>query len=205
LGNIAETNLILYASAYLLGSIPFGLVLAKIFAGVDVKSSGSGNIGATNVLRVVKEKDPELAKILSATTLFLDALKGALILLVAKYYFEVSEATLWAVAVLAVVGHVASIFLRFEGGKGVATGMGISLVMLPLETLLSLIVWFVAGKVIRISSLSSLVALGTLFGSSFYFSPEITHVPIGIISFLIFYKHIPNIERLFRGEEKRIV
>jgi glycerol-3-phosphate acyltransferase PlsY len=83
--------------------------------------------------------------------------------------------------------------------------MGISLVMLPLETLLSLIVWFVAGKVIRISSLSSLVALGTLFGSSFYFSPEITHVPIGIISFLIFYKHIPNIERLFRGEEKRIV
>jgi glycerol-3-phosphate acyltransferase PlsY len=204
LENIAEINLYFYASAYLLGSIPFGLILAKMFAGVDIKNSGSGNIGATNVLRVVKERDPKLAKRLSALTLLLDALKGAVVLLVAKS-LEVPEATLWAIAVLAVAGHTFSIFLMFEGGKGVATGLGVSVIMLPLETLVAFIVYIFVSKALKISSISSLVALLTLFVSSFYISPEITHVPIGLITFFIFYKHIPNIERIIRGEEKRVI
>jgi len=204
LENLEQTNLIFYVTTYLIASIPFGLILAKVFAGVDIKNSGSGNIGATNVLRVVKESDPKLAKKLSAITLILDALKGATIILVAQY-MGMAESTLWAIAVLAVIGHTFSIFLMFEGGKGVATGLGVSLVMLPIESLIALAVWFIAGKILKISSLSSLTALITLFVSSFFISPDITHVPIGLITFFIIYKHIPNIERIIRGEEKRVI
>ncbi len=202
--NLSQINLTLYVITYLLSSIPFGLILAKIFAGVDIKNEGSGNIGATNVLRVVKEKDPKLAKKLSAVTLLLDALKGAVMVLIAQS-MGVPEATLWAVAVLAVVGHTFSIFLMFEGGKGVATGLGVSLVLLPIESLIALATWFIVGKTLKISSLSSLIALVVLFASSFFISPDITHVPIGLITFFIIYKHVPNIERLIRGEEKRVV
>ena len=202
--NIAQTNLILYVATYLIASIPFGFILAKVFAGVDIKNYGSGNIGATNVLRVVKDFDVKLAKKLGAITLLLDALKGAVILLIAQY-IGVSEATLWAIFVLAVIGHIFSIFLMFEGGKGVATGLGVSFVMLPVESLIALAVWFLVGKVLKISSLSSLIALATLFISSFYISPDITHVPIGLITFFIIYKHVPNIERLIRGKEGKVV
>jgi glycerol-3-phosphate acyltransferase PlsY len=95
--------------------------------------------------------------------------------------------------------------LKFNGGKGVATGFGVSLVMLPIESLIALAVWFVVGKLLKISSVSSLVALFVLFGSSFYISPDITHVPMGLIAFIILYRHIPNIERIIRGEEKRVI
>jgi glycerol-3-phosphate acyltransferase PlsY len=203
--NLAQINLAFYIVTYLLTSIPFGFVLAKIFANIDIREYGSGNIGATNVLRVLKEHEPKLAKKLSIVTLILDVLKGALILLIAKYIVGVPEATLWAIAVLAVLGHTYSIFLMFEGGKGVATGLGVSAVMLPIETGIAVIVWFIIGKIFRISSLSSLLGLIALFTSSFYISPEITHVPIGIITFLIVYKHIPNIARLITGKESKVV
>ena len=203
--NLAQINLAFYIVTYLLTSIPFGFVLAKIFANIDIREYGSGNIGATNVLRVLKEHEPKLAKKLSIVTLILDVLKGALILLIAKYIVGVPEATLWAIAVLAVLGHTYSIFLMFEGGKGVATGLGVSAVMLPIETGIAVIVWFIVGKIFKISSLSSLLGLIALFTSSFYISPEITHIPIGIITFLIVYKHIPNIARLITGKESKVV
>ena len=202
--NLAQINLTLYLTTYLIASIPFGWILAKIFAGVDIRNSGSGNIGATNVLRVLKERDPKLAKKLSIITILLDASKGAIMIFVGKY-LGVPEATLWAIAVLAVMGHVFSIFLMFEGGKGVATGFGVSLVMLPIEALLAFATWFIVGKIFKVSSISSLTALLVLFISSFYISPDITHVPIGLITFFIFYKHVPNIERLIRGEERKVI
>ena len=202
--NLAQINLTLYLTTYLIASIPFGWILAKIFAGVDIRNSGSGNIGATNVLRVLKERDPKLAKKLSIITILLDASKGAIMIFVGKY-LGVPEATLWAIAVLAVMGHVFSIFLMFEGGKGVATGFGVSLVMLPLEALLAFATWFIVGKIFKVSSISSLTALLVLFISSFYISPDITHVPIGLITFFILYKHVPNIERLIRGEERKVI
>jgi glycerol-3-phosphate acyltransferase PlsY len=202
--SIAEANLTFYIISYLMGSIPFGLILAKTFADVNITKSGSGNIGATNVLRVVKNRDPQLAKYLSIATLLFDALKGATILLIAKY-IGMPESTLWAIAVLSVVGHCFSIFLFFEGGKGVATGLGVTAIMLPTETLIAFSVWVIVGRILKISSLSSLIALVTLLGSSFYFSPNITHVPISLITFFIIYKHMPNIERLIKGQEKRVV
>ncbi|MCF6309131.1 MAG: glycerol-3-phosphate 1-O-acyltransferase PlsY [Sulfurimonas sp.] len=199
-----NTNVQFFISAYLIGGIPFGLLLAKKFAGVDIKASGSGSIGATNVLRVVKETNPSLAKKLGVATLALDAIKGVLVLTVA-YFVGVSEATLWGIALLAVVGHCFSPYLNFEGGKGVASGMGVMMFMLPLETIIALVVWAVGAKVIRISSLSSLTALSALIIASFIIHPDMAHAPVILIGFILFYKHIPNIIRLVKGEEKRVV
>lgn len=199
-----NTNAQFFIAAYLIGGIPFGLLLAKKFASVDVQSSGSKSIGATNVLRVVKETNPSLAKKLGAATLALDAIKGILVL-VAAYFMGLSEATLWGISVLAVIGHCYSPYLGFEGGKGVATGMGVMMFMLPFETLIALVVWALGAKFIRISSLSSLTALLALIIASFVLHPEMAHAPVLIIGFILFYKHIPNIVRLVKGEEKRVV
>jgi glycerol-3-phosphate acyltransferase PlsY len=196
-------NVQFYLIAYLLGGIPFGLILAKVFAGVNVKESGSQSIGATNVLRVVKETNPSLAKKLGAATLALDALKGIAVVLAAKYY-GMDESVQWMVAVLAVIGHCFSPYLWFEGGKGVATGMGVMAVMLPIPTVIALAVWAVAAKTIRISSLSSMLGLLALVVASFVLYPAMFHAPVVFIAFILFYKHIPNFIRLFQGEEKKV-
>ncbi|MDD5717006.1 MAG: glycerol-3-phosphate 1-O-acyltransferase PlsY [Sulfuricurvum sp.] len=196
-------NVQFYLIAYLLGGIPFGLILAKVFAGVNVKEAGSQSIGATNVLRVVKETNPSLAKKLGAATLALDALKGIAVVLAAKYY-GMDESVQWMVAVLAVIGHCFSPYLWFEGGKGVATGMGVMAVMLPIPTAIALAVWAVAAKTIRISSLSSMLGLLALVVASFLLYPAMYHSPVLFIAFILFYKHIPNFIRLAKGEEKRV-
>ena len=201
-------NLTFYLAAYLIGGIPFGLILAKLFTNIDIREKGSGAIGATNVLRVVKEKDPALAKKLSIATAALDALKGVIVLVIASLV-GVSEETKWAIAVLAVLGHCFSPYLKFEGGKGVATGFGVLLYMLPLESIVGFLFWFLAAKFIKISSLSSLIGLMALLIASFIIHPDIpaihTHAPIIMIAAIIFYKHIPNIIRLLKGEERRVV
>jgi len=197
-------NIQFYIAAYLIGGIPFGLLLAKKFAGVDVKASGSGSIGATNVLRVVKEQNPSLAKKLGIATLVLDVLKGVAVLSVA-YVMGLDNAVLWAIAVLAVLGHCFSPYLSFEGGKGIATGMGVMMFMLPIETTIALVVWAVMAKTVRISSISSLTAVLALLISSFFIHPQMAHAPVVFIVFILFYKHIPNIVRVIKGEEKRVI
>ena len=202
-----DLNIVLYLSAYLIASVPFGFILAKIFADVDVRKEGSGNIGATNVLRVVKAKAPHLAKKLTIATFALDATKGMIVILIAKL-LGVDDSVLWTLAVLSVLGHCFSPFLGFEGGKGVATGFGVLLVMLPIESLIAIVVWFIAGKVLKISSLSSLIGLTSLLITSYIIHPDMpvihAHAPVWIIAFIIFYKHIPNIVRLFKKEEGRV-
>lgn len=194
----------LYILAYVLGSIPFGLILARLYAGVDIREEGSKSIGATNVLRVVRaKKDEKLAKKLAGFTLGLDALKGAILLLIAKFALGVPEATLWGIAVLAVAGHCFSIFLWGEGGKGVATSIGVVAVMLPVEGLIALMAWALSGKVFKISSLSSLIGLMVSVVSSFIIHPDIYHAPLIIIAIIIIYKHLPNIYRLIRKEESK--
>ena len=197
-------NVQFFIAAYLVGGIPFGLLLAKQFANVNIKESGSKSIGATNVLRVVKESNPALAKKLGIATLALDALKGVAVL-VAGYFAGVSEATLWAIALLAVVGHCFSPYLNFEGGKGIATGMGVMMFMLPYETLIALVVWGVMAKTVRISSISSLTGVLALLIASFFIHPQMAHAPVVFIVIILYYKHIPNIIRLIKGEEKRVV
>jgi glycerol-3-phosphate acyltransferase PlsY len=200
-------NLMMYALAYLLGSIPFGLILAKKFAGVDVQQSGSKSIGATNVLRVVKQKDPALAKKLSIATIVLDAIKGTIALIIA-ISLGAEQSTLWAMAILAVVGHCYSIFLWGEGGKGVATGLGVLIVMTPIPTVIGIVVWGFCAKVLKISSLSSLLGLSAVVISAVILNDGLgveSNAPIYILAFIIFYKHIPNIVRLIKGEEKKVV
>lgn len=202
-------NLCMYAFAYLLGAVPFGLILAKLFGGVDIRNSGSGSIGATNVLRVLKEQNPSLAKKLGIATIVCDGLKGLLPILVAKFAFGLGDDILWTMGVLAVIGHCFSPYLAFSGGKGVATGAGIMIFFLPLELLIAVIVWFVVGKVLKISSLASLGALVAFLASSFIFhydlEPINTHAPVFIICFIIVYKHWPNILRLLSGTEKKVI
>ena len=202
-----NSNILFYISAYLIGSIPFGLLLAKFFAGVDVKSAGSGSIGATNVLRVVKETNPSLAKKLGLATVILDALKGTLVLLVAMS-MGASESTLWGIAVLSVLGHCYSIYLGLEGGKGVATGLGVFIALIPIPTLIGAATWIVCAKVLKISSLSSLLGLTAVIVSASFLNDGLnigSNIPMYIIAFIIYYKHIPNIIRVIKGEEKRVV
>jgi len=201
---LTNANALFFIAAYLVGGIPFGLILAKKFAGVDIKQSGSKSIGATNVLRVVKETNPALAKKLGIATLALDAIKGVAVLTVG-YFFGLSEATLWGISVLAVIGHCFSPYLNFEGGKGIATGLGVMMFMLPYETLIALAVWVVMAKTVRISSVSSLTGVLSLLITSFLIHPEMAHAPVVFIVFILFYKHIPNIIRVIKGEEKRVI
>jgi len=205
---LLNQNILLYLTAYFLAAVPFGFILAKVFAGVDVRQEGSGNIGATNVLRVLKEKAPHLAKKLTITTFALDALKGAVIILIAMT-LGAEPSVLWFIAVLSVLGHCFSPFLAFEGGKGVATGFGVLLVMQPIPALIAIVVWLIAGKVLKISSLSSLIGLVALLISSYILYPQIddisAHAPICIIAFIIFYKHIPNIMRIIKKEEAQVI
>ena len=200
-------NLLWYLFAYLIGGIPFGFIIAKYFAGINIKEHGSGNIGATNVLRVLKEIDPSKAKKLAGLTLFLDAFKGAFVILVAKFA-GVCDATLWTLAVLVVIGHCFSPFLKFEGGKGVATTAGALLVLIPYAVLVGIIVWFIMAKTVKISSLSSLtgILVGIFSAYILYPHPSIeSHAPLWIIAFVIVYKHKENIYRLITGQEKRVV
>ncbi|MFW2379569.1 glycerol-3-phosphate 1-O-acyltransferase PlsY [Aliarcobacter butzleri] len=204
---LTNQNIVFYLLAYLIGSIPFGLILAKTFAGVDIKSQGSKSIGATNVLRVVKQTNPSLAKKLGIATVLLDALKGTLVLLVGIYY-GVSNETLWAIAVLAVLGHCYSIYLGLEGGKGVATGLGVYIVLIPYSTLIGAVVWIVCAKVLKISSLSSLLGLIAAVISAIFIYGGLginSNIPMYLIAFIILYKHIPNIVRLIKGQESKVI
>jgi len=195
-----------YLVAYLAGGIPFGLLLAKQFAGINIKEAGSKSIGATNVLRVVKDQNPSLAKKLSIATVILDAAKGAIVIVIAMF-MGISQETLWAIAVLSVLGHCYSAFLNFEGGKGVATGLGAFIVLIPIPTLIGATVWFFCAKVLKISSLSSLLGLVGVIAGVVFFNNGLgieSNAPVYIISFIIVYKHIPNIVRLIQGKELKV-
>jgi glycerol-3-phosphate acyltransferase PlsY len=199
--------LIWYLIAYLVGGIPFGSLIAKYFAGINIKEHGSGNIGATNVLRVLKQTDPAKAKKLAAITLFLDAFKGAAVLLVAKMA-GVCDATLWSIAVIAVIGHCFSPYLKLEGGKGVATTAGVLLVLVPKAVLVAIVVWFIMVKTVKISSLSSLSAIIVGILSTYVLYPNLSihsHAPLIIIGIIVIYKHKENIFRLITGQEKRVI
>ena len=204
---LTNTNILFYIAAYLMGGIPFGLILAKKYAKVNIKESGSKSIGATNVLRVVKQTNPALAKKLGIATVVLDAFKGAIVLLVA-IAVGMSPETLWAIAVLAVLGHCYSPFLNLEGGKGVATALGVFIVLVPIPTLIGAFIWGFGAKVLKISSLSSLLGLIGVVISAVILNDQLgiySNTPLYFIAFIIIYKHIPNIVRLLRGEEKKVV
>ncbi|MFP4333562.1 MAG: glycerol-3-phosphate 1-O-acyltransferase PlsY [Campylobacterales bacterium] len=203
---LANPNGQAYLIAYLIGSIPFGWIAIKVLAKEDLRKIGSGGTGATNVYRALQAKGFEKAKLVAGGTIILDALKGFLPILLAML-LGFPEPVLWAMAFLVVVGHCYSVYLLFEGGKGVATAFGATLILLPIEALLGLIIWFLVAKYTKISSLSSLLGLLGALGASYILHPnlEATHTPFVLMAFIVVYKHIPNIIRLFSGKEKALV
>ena len=193
--DILSVSLIAAAAGYLLGSIPFGLLLTRLAGLGDIRSIGSGNIGATNVLRTGNKK-------LAAATLLLDGGKGAAAVLLAGAF--AGEAAALAAAGGAMLGHSFPVWLGFKGGKGVATALGILLAAAWPVGVATALVWLVAAYVFRISSLAALVAAGL--------SPLIAWALAGgalalaalFIAALIFWRHSANIRRLLKGEEPRI-
>lgn len=210
-------NLWFYLLAFFVGGIPFGVMLTKVLYGIDLRKIGSGSIGATNVYRALKEHDHKRAKLISIATLILDAIKGTLIIALAKAV-GLPYGAQWFMAILAVLGHCYSPYLGFHGGKGVSTAIGSVILLMPIEGALGLVVWAVVGKVFKVSSLSSLT--GVLSGVVLTFvipyllplPPGIditaqinSHTPIVLIGLIILYTHIPNIMRLFKGQESKVL
>ena len=183
--------------SYLLGSIPFGYILLRIFRGQDVRQTGSGNIGATNVAR----SSPALGII----TLLLDALKGAAAVAVTRALFP-DQMMLAAIAALfAIVGHAFPVWLRFRGGKGVATGLGSFLMLAPKIVLIALGIFIVMVFAFRYVSLASIVAVA-LFPLLAWLLREYGNTPVVLVfmaaaSALIIAKHGGNIRRLLAGTE----
>jgi len=187
------------AAAYLLASIPFGKIIARKIADIDITARGSGNIGATNVSR-------ELGVKWGLITLLLDALKGFFPVFVAgRYLWHPDAMSSWglsAIATAALLGHQFSLFQRFKGGKGVATALGIYLAIAPVPCLIALVLFVAVVYKWKYVSLGSMVSafsvpiLVTLFGKPFPIS-----IGALVIASLIFMKHRDNITRLARGQE----
>lgn len=192
-----EINFIVYAIlTYLISSIPFGLIVGKIF-GKDVRKEGSKNIGATNVTRVVGKKAGILV-------LILDLLKGFLPILYAKHIFEPKHVAF--LAVISVIGHCFSIFLKFKGGKGVATGIGVLLALSTKTTYIVTLFW------LGVFLTTGFVSLASILSSSI--SWVVIHVLEGDLYFtyaiftvglIIIFKHKENIDRLLKGTEHKFI
>lgn len=193
--DILIVSLIAAAGGYLLGSIPFGLVLTKLAGLGDIRSIGSGNIGATNVLRTGNKK-------LAAATLLLDGGKGAAAVLLAGAF--AGETAALAAAAGAMLGHSFPVWLGFKGGKGVATALGILLAAAWPVGLAVALVWLVTAYVFRISSLAALVAAGMAPLIAWALAGGALALAALFIALLIFWRHQANIRRLLKGEEPRI-
>ena len=183
-----------FAAAYLLGSVPFGLVLTRLAGLGDVRKIGSGNIGATNVLRTGSKK-------LAAATLLLDGAKGAVAVLIAKIY---GPDIAIVAAAGSLLGHLFPVWLKFRGGKGVATALGILLALsLPVGAL-ACGTWLAAALLFRYSSLSALFALAAAPLYMWWLAdPQRTEFAIAM-AVLVWMRHWANIKRLATGNESRI-
>ncbi len=185
---------IAFVAGYALGSIPFAFIVTKLFGHGDIRQVGSGNVGATNVLRTGN-------KLAAALTLVGDVGKGIVAVLIAKNW---GDGAAMAAALGAFTGHIFPVWLNFKGGKGVATCAGILLALAPMVALCAACTWLATVAVTRISSLSALVTAALapffmlVFGSTTY------AIGTGMLAALIFVTHRENISRLASGQEPRI-
>ncbi|MEE9300636.1 MAG: glycerol-3-phosphate 1-O-acyltransferase PlsY [Alphaproteobacteria bacterium] len=183
-----------FALAYLVGSVPFGLIITRLFGLGDVRKIGSGSIGATNVLRTGSKKA-------AAATLLLDGAKGFVPVLLAANYGP-DMAVLAAGG--AVIGHLFPVWLLFRGGKGVATTLGVLLALAWPVGLIACGLWLAAALLLRYSSLASLIAIASSPGFAYWLArPQFGEIA-AFLALLVVLKHAGNIRRLVKGEESRI-
>ncbi|MCJ7656739.1 MAG: glycerol-3-phosphate 1-O-acyltransferase PlsY [Candidatus Atribacteria bacterium] len=185
-------------SCYLLGSIPFGYIVGKLFKKVDIREFGSGNIGATNVLRIL---GPSLASFVVIG----DIGKGILSIFLVRF-FNIDNLLIFTIAGLAVIcGHDWSLFLGFKGGKGIATTFGVVFALNPLISILALIIWGIVLITTRYVSLSSIFALVSIFIFTIFFKQPYEYIVFSaIILILGIFNHKENIERLKSKKERKI-
>jgi glycerol-3-phosphate acyltransferase PlsY len=189
---------VLVMAAYLLGSISFAVLVVRAKTGRDIRSEGSGNAGATNVLRSYGKK-------LALLVAFADVAKGAAAVFLMRL---VTADPRWAAAAgfAAILGHVFPVFYGFRGGKGVATAVGAFLALSPLPLLVCLAVFLAIVAATRYVSLGSVVALALLppVAGLFFHAPRAVVTAAGLTAILILVKHLPNLKRLARGEERKL-
>lgn len=185
------------AFVYLLASIPFGLLVSKYFYGTDIRSKGSGNIGATNVLR-------NLGVFPAVLVLFLDMSKGITAVFLARYFLETDFAAVIA-GLMAITGHSCSCFLGFKGGKGVATGLGVILMLSPFVTCLTIIVFMLVVGLTRYVSLGSVIGALVLPWLMVVFHQPKPYLYFACLAVaFVIYRHLGNIQRLLKGTESKI-
>lgn len=183
--------------SYLLGSIPFGLIITRYYAGFDIRTKGSGNIGFTNVLRVVGKKEAFL-------TLTGDTIKGFIPVILARIILN-DNSLAAACGVAAIIGHDFPVFLRFKGGKGVATSFGALFGIIPLGGAIALIIWLVVFYLWKYSSLAAITSYSLLPLVVILINPHHTNIAFAVIvTALLLLKHIENIKRLLKGTENKI-
>ena len=187
---------ILYISfySYFLGSIPFGLILTKFFLDKDLRDVGSGNIGATNVLRTGK-------KFLGALTLFLDSLKAYVTIIATYKYFT---DYIYLSALLCFLGHIFPIWLNFKGGKGIAVFLGVLFALSIKYGIIFIVCWTIILYLTKYSSISSLVSTGIIFFYSIYLNNSTESIFFFIIFIIVIYTHRENIVRLKNKTENKI-
>ncbi len=184
-------------AAYLIGSIPFAIISSKVFGLADPRSYGSGNPGATNVLRSGNKKA-------ALMTLIGDALKGTLAVIAAQQ-LGLSDTVVALVALAVFLGHLYPIFLKFKGGKGVATAAGVLLALDPILGLATLGVWLLVAYVSRYSSLAAVcAAIAAPIVSALMHGGNIQTIVVGILGMALIGKHWQNIQRLMAGQESKI-
>lgn len=193
---ILYTSILTYGMfAYVIGSIPSGLILTKIFLKKDIRNEGSGNIGTTNVLRSGGKK-------LAAATLILDMLKAS----VPVFIFSIHEGVQFAVIIglFAILGHCFPVWLKFKGGKGVATTFGALFAAVPYAGLAAAAAWLTTAFLFRISSLAALVAVAIAPIVTFFVYGLVPAAICALITLLVWVRHTENIRRIMANEESRI-
>jgi glycerol-3-phosphate acyltransferase PlsY len=194
-------GLVAVVAAYLLGSLSFAVIISRLMGLSDPRSYGSGNPGATNVLR-------SGSKLAAALTLAGDALKGAIAIWLLRAFgpaFGLGEATAALAGLAAFIGHLYPVFFRFQGGKGVATFLGVVIVLNPWLGLIACATWLVVAYVSRYSSLASLsCAVAATVAYAFIWRMDVTLFSVGVMTLLLILRHQKNIENLIAGKERRI-
>lgn len=191
-----ETILIFILMGYLIGSFPSGLVYTRLAGMEDIRNLGSGNIGATNVLRTGNKK-------IALATLITDMLKGITAILIAKSFLSDTQATFIGVA--AFLGHIYPVWLKFKGGKGVATYIGVIAGLSIWAVTGFVLIWLIMAGLFRYSSLAALTA-SLAVPIIFYLQPDSQNIALIslVMTFIVFFKHLENIQRLWKGVETKI-